>query len=822
MSLGIRAGGWVTAEARAPVGVRPVTPARLGSSRVTTDGKFLSLDDRVFRVRGVTYGSFAPRGDGAYFPETDRIRSDFAAMAASGLNTVRIYTLPEADVLEAAQEAGLRLLIGLHLDDWLTPEGPGRRAQRRILDAGRRQVAAAMERCAGRPEVLAISVGNEVKADFCRLYGRGAVEEVLSTLVEDVHAADPAMLATYSNFPTTEYLQVEGQDLVCFNVFLERPERFRAYLDHLQVVSGDLPLVITELGLAAELKGAAAQAELIEQQLWDVDRSGCAGATVFCWTDEWAVAGNPVRGWGFGLTAEDRSPKPALGVVEAWAARSIADLKPDWPRVSAIVCAYNAAATLCECLESLARCQYPNLEVIVCDDGSTDGTAEIADRFPFRRLPLPRGGLSAARNAGIQAAGGEIVAFLDADAACHPEWPYHLVLSMDGGAAGTGGPNLPVPGAGLVERAVAQAPGNPVHVLISDDQAEHVPGCNMAFRKDTLESVGGFDVRHRAAGDDIDVCFKVLDRDLRIAFAPQAQVRHHRRGTVRGYLRQQRSYGRAERVVAAQHPHRFNAIGQARWAGSIYGGPAALQRLLQPIIYYGWSGQAPYQPVVRRRWERLLAVLSVYLPVWLPLGLAAGLLAPLSMAWLAAPIATMALLIAYATAVAAATQPEREEARPASLRWLVAFLHVAQPLVRTWARARPSRDRVAAGPLPVEWSGDRLVWVRRLYRKLSEHRLHVVYGSPIDPWDLQVSAGPFLQGHLTTAVAWDWVPHYRLRLRPRPGLLIGFAAVATLGLFALPIAGLLLTVIVAWSLVDAVRLRRLTEDAVRATTGGLA
>ncbi|MBO0686915.1 MAG: glycosyltransferase, partial [Candidatus Dormibacteraeota bacterium] len=245
-------------------------------------------------------------------------------------------------------------------------------------------------------EVLAISVGNEVPADFCRLYGRGAVEEVLSALIEDVHAADSAMLATYSNFPTTEYLQIEGQDLVCFNVFLERQERFRAYLGHLQLVSGDLPLVISELGLAAELKGEDAQAELIEQQLWAVDESGCAGATVFCWTDEWAVAGHQVRGWGFGLTAEDRSPKPSLGVVEAWAARGIADLKPDWPQVSAVVCAYNAATTLCECLESLARCEYPNLEIIVCDDGSTDGTAEIASRFPFRLLALPHGGLSAA------------------------------------------------------------------------------------------------------------------------------------------------------------------------------------------------------------------------------------------------------------------------------------------------------------------------------------------------------------------------------------------------------------------------------------------
>ncbi|MBO0686914.1 MAG: hypothetical protein J2P45_27515, partial [Candidatus Dormibacteraeota bacterium] len=145
MGLGTReAGGWVTAGVGAPVGVQPARPAQVGDSRVTTDGKFLSLEGRVFRVRGVTYGSFAARTDGALFPETDRVRSDFAAIAASGLNTIRTYTLPEADVLEAAQEAGLRLLIGLHYDDWLTAGAPGRRVQRRVLDAGRRAVAEAM------------------------------------------------------------------------------------------------------------------------------------------------------------------------------------------------------------------------------------------------------------------------------------------------------------------------------------------------------------------------------------------------------------------------------------------------------------------------------------------------------------------------------------------------------------------------------------------------------------------------------------------------------------------------------------------------------
>jgi hypothetical protein len=169
----------------------------------------------------------------------------------------------------------------VHYADWRDEDRPGRAAQARIRDAGRRAVENAMHLCAGRPEVLAVAVGNEVPGDIVRLHGAGAVEEVLTTLIEAVHQIDPGMLATYCNYPTTEYLQAPGQDLVCFNVFLESPERFRAYLAHLQVISGSLPLVLTELGLGSERHGEREQADVVDWQLQAVDEAGCAGATLF-------------------------------------------------------------------------------------------------------------------------------------------------------------------------------------------------------------------------------------------------------------------------------------------------------------------------------------------------------------------------------------------------------------------------------------------------------------------------------------------------------------------------------------------------------------
>ncbi|MFD2093371.1 glycosyltransferase [Blastococcus deserti] len=754
-------------------------------ARVRPDGRHLSVDGVPYRVRGVTYGSFRPRRDGDLFPEAPQIRRDLSAMAAVGLNTVRTYTVPPAELLDAAAEVGMRVLVGVHYDDW-RQHGADHRVHRRVLDAGRRALDDAIERTVGLPQVLALSIGNEVPGDLVRLHGIRPVERVLSRLAAHVHAADPAALVTYSNFPTTEYLSIDGLDLASFNVFLEDPARLRAYLRHLQIVAGEIPLLVTELGLAGDLHGDAAQAASIEQQLRVVDETGCAGATVFAWTDEWGVAGEAVEGWGFGITRADRTPKAAVDVVRRWAGRSVRDLRERWPPLSVVVCAYNEARLLDECLRSLECLDYPDLEVVVCDDGSTDGTLEIARRYPFRTLALPHGGLSAARNAGARAARGEYVAYLDADAHCHPAWPYHLVLSMqDEGVVAAGGPNLPVPGADLVERAVAASPGGPVEVLVRDDRAEHVPGCNMAFRRESLLAVGGFDPAFTSAGDDVDVCWKLLDQGGQIAFAPAAQVRHHRRNTVRGYLRQQRNYGRSERMVASRHAHRFNRLGQARWAGSIYGGLRMLSSVLRPVVYHGPVGGAPYQTVVAPRAAWVFGWAAATLPLTVPplvLGLGLAFLHP---AWLGLCALGLGYLVGYTAAVAVAVRPARDEAHPWAWRALVTCLHVLQPLVRAWGRLRGPGLPVLPPPPPPGWTGDRLAWLMSLERALAESGCSVRFAGPTDPWDLQVSRGPVLAARLSTAVQWGWTPQARTRIVVRPARLLALtAAMAIVGLLA--------------------------------------
>ena len=226
-----------------------------------------------------------------------------------------------------------------------------------------------------------------------------------------------------------------------------------------------------------------------------------------------------------------------------------------------------------QCLASLEVLNYPDYEVIVVNDGSRDRTLEIAESYGYCRIiSQPNKGLSVARNVGAEAATGEIVAYTDSDCVADPDWLTYLVAKMEAGnLAACGGPNFPPPEDNLVPAAVAVSPGGPTHVLISDEVAEHIAGCNMAFRRDVLLQLGGFDPIYRAAGDDVDICWRFQDAGYTIGFSPAAVVWHFRRNTVAAYCAQQRGYGKAEALVYSKHPFRFNLFGQAKWLGRIYG-----------------------------------------------------------------------------------------------------------------------------------------------------------------------------------------------------------------------------------------------------------
>jgi hypothetical protein len=386
--------------------------------RVCVDGKFLARGGERFLVKGVTYGTFAPDAAGVQFPVAAQVERDFAAMARAGLNTVRVYTPPPVSLLDAAGLAGLQVMVGLpwaqHIA-FLDDAG--------ALAEARDSVMAGVRAVAAHPAVALCALGNEIPPSVVRWHGAPRVEAFLASLYDAAKALAPQTLFTYVNFPPTEFLDLSCFDVLAFNVYLHRDRDLRAYLARLQQVAGLTPLLLAEAGADSVREGLDGQARITAAHVRAAFEEGACGAIAFAWTDEWWRGGSEITDWHFGLVDRARRPKPALAAVAAAFADApfSAETQRSWPRISVVVCAYNAADTIGECLESLARLTYPNVETLVINDGSRDATGDIARGFPHVKLvEIPNGGLSAARNLGMHLATGEIVAYTDAPGSAVP------------------------------------------------------------------------------------------------------------------------------------------------------------------------------------------------------------------------------------------------------------------------------------------------------------------------------------------------------------------------------------------------------------------
>lgn len=751
--------------------------------RIVARGKFLYAGREKFWIRGVTYGTFRPDRSGCDYPPLAALQRDFEAIRAADFNTIRTYSSPPLWVLDAAAEHGLRVLVGLPWEQHVTFLDDPRRAR----DIARR-MRAAVRWASDHPAVLGYAIGNEIPAPIVRWHGRRRIEGYLKHLYATAKDEDPAALVTYVNYPTTEYLDLPFLDLVAFNVYLESEAALATYLARLQNVAGDRPLVMAEMGLDSRRHGEAAQAQVLDWQIRTTFAAGCVGAFVFAWTDEWHRGGVDVDDWSFGLTRRDRTPKPALGAVrEALESLPLPKDRP-WPRVSVVVCSYNGARTIRDTFDGLLELEYPDFEVIVVDDGSTDATAAIARQYPFRLIRTENRGLGAARNTGLAAATGEIVAYTDDDARPDPHWLTYLGAGfMSSAHAGLGGPNLAPPGDGPIAECVANAPGGPIHVLLSDTEAEHIPGCNMAFRKVALEKIGGFDPRFRTAGDDVDVCWRIQDSGDTLGFCPAALVWHHRRNSLKTYWRQQRGYGRAEALLEDKWPEKYNAAGHVTWAGRLYG-PARLLGVRPARIYQGTWGTAPFQRLYDGNPPTLLALTAM--PEWYLVIGALAVLVALGALWTpllgATPLLALAVAAPVTLALASARHARfpcapRSRARRLALLMLTALLHLAQPLARLSGRLRhglvPWRHGNQGGfamPQPLTgtvWSErwqPAAAWLAGVEAALREDGARVHRGGDWDAWDLEVRGGLLAGARLLMATEEHGRGRQLLRFRVWP------------------------------------------------------
>jgi GT2 family glycosyltransferase len=733
---------------------------------VRIDGKFFARGRQRLRIQGVTYGPFTANADGEPYPNRARFADDLAQMWTCGVNAIRTYHVPPPWMLALAQEQGINVLIDVPWSKHLC-----------FLESDRAQAAArhAVRSAAALggefPCILGYSIGNEIPTDIIRWHGARRVQRFIGELRDVSKQADPDGLVTYASFPPTEYMDLSSLDFVTFNVYLHDPGAFRRYLFRLQNLAGEKPLLLGEIGMDTLRHGESAQAEFLAGHVREAVLLGLAGTILFSWTDEWHTGGHAIHDWAFGITTADRAPKASCRALTSVFDRSPAVLLDSMPRVSVVVCTYNGGRTLGECLASLAALDYPDYEVIVVDDGSTDDTRQILERFPeVRAIHQTNLGLSAARNTGLQAATGSIVAYTDSDCFADRDWLAHLVdqLLRDDAAA-VGGPNLS-PDDGRLAACVAASPGQPTHVLESDQVAEHIPGCNMAFRRESLEAINGFDPQYRKAGDDVDVCWRLQHAGYWITYAPGAFVWHHRRQTPRAYLRQQIGYGEAEALLRFKHPDRFNGRGEGKWRGVLYGASLKGLRFGGPIIYRATFGTGLFQCLYQRgpaHWAMLPSTMEWHV--------AAAAVALVALAWkpllaMTAVMLAFAFVVAVLQAAQARLAPEHGGVRS---RALIAILCYLQPLVRSWARYQTrlfARRVPLADPALAAAPPRRLPWNCRAtaayWGEAGQNRIQLLeaaiaymnqqgWGKVLDSgwfrWDLEAYCGSGLVLKVTTA-----------------------------------------------------------------------
>jgi GT2 family glycosyltransferase len=743
-------------EQRETSAVRLVPSLCTSEVRPRAAGKFIYLGEDKLSVHGVTYGTFEPDADGGQFPAPRLVARDFAQMAAHGINAVRVYTVPPRWLLDCAQRHGLYVMVGLPWEQHVSFLDDRQRV--RSIEE---RIRAGVRACAAHPALLGFAIGNEIPTSIVRWYGRRRTEHFLKRLYRIAKSEDPQALVSYVNYPSTEYLRLPFVDFVCCNVYLEERERFESYIAHLHNIAGDRPLVLGEIGFDSQRHGLDGQAQTLDWQVRVALASGCAGAFVFAWTDQW-YRGQAILDWDFGLTDRLRRPKPALAAIQKAFAQTLVSEGPAWPRVSVVICSYNGARVIRDCCAGLRELDYPNYEVIVVDDGSTDGTGDIARSYGFRVIATPNQGLSIARNVGMKAATGEIVAYLDDDARPDPQWLTYLASTfMSTDYAGVGGPNIPPAGDGLIADCVAHAPGGPIHVLLSDREAEHIPGCNMAFRKACLEAIGGFDPRFRVAGDDVDVCWRLQEQGKKLGFHPAAVVWHHRRNSFRAYWRQQRGYGRAEALLERKWPEKYNGAGHVTWNGRLYGlGLVYSLRWRRERIAYGVWGSAAFQPALPTS-PGLLSTLPL-MPEWHLLSGVLGVLSLMAIQWslllwflpiFVLTVAASLLQALLSAAHAPFTGIEGSRAYRVKLRALTAYTHLLHAMARLagrrWSRKWPGGLRRSGIALPhprtvTIWSEHWQcpeAWLRAVEADLRAGGAAILRGGEFDRWDLEVRGG---------------------------------------------------------------------------------
>ncbi len=239
------------------------------------------------------------------------------------------------------------------------------------------------------------------------------------------------------------------------------------------------------------------------------------------------------------------------------------------PPASVVVTVRNDRENLANCLDALAELDYPEYEIVVVDDGSTDGTRELVETQAKagREIHLVRVGdpddpigIGAARNRGVDAARHDVIAFTDADCRPQPPWLADLVPCL-AAADLVGGRVRP---AGTTAASTYEGVNSSLDMGAYAARVDpagttpYLPTANLVGRREVFETVA---FPERNVAEDVAVCWGALDAGYAVVYTPTGVVGHAYRDDLRAFAGRRGTYGASESLLASEHDREDSRVG---------------------------------------------------------------------------------------------------------------------------------------------------------------------------------------------------------------------------------------------------------------------